>query len=226
MDPITREEKLMAGEQLEPITRKEYFLAKAAGMEVETPEPITREEMFLSMISGGGTGGSGPVIESLTVTENGTYNVPEGVDGYNPVTVEVASGGGGGMKFTRGEFTPSEDIAIDNDSPYTITHALGVMPDLFLLTTMAATGGSVNGLRTYIVKSNPLWERYVEYYAVGAYDSVNSIAKCLTNSGRRTNDELNRTETTISVIRYTDSHLPTPCLSSGVTYYWFAIKFE
>ena len=49
----------MAGEQLEPITRKEYFLAKAAGMDVETPEPITREEMFLSMISGGGTGGSG-----------------------------------------------------------------------------------------------------------------------------------------------------------------------
>ena len=96
MDPITREEQLMAGEQLEPITRKEYFLAKAAGMDVETPEPITREEMFLSMISGGGTGGSGPVIESLTVTENGTYNVPEGVDGYNPVTVEVASGGGGG----------------------------------------------------------------------------------------------------------------------------------
>ena len=59
MEPITREEKLMAGEQLEPITRKEYFLAKAAGMDVETPEPITREEMFLSMISGGGTGGSG-----------------------------------------------------------------------------------------------------------------------------------------------------------------------
>ena len=49
----------MTGEQLEPITRKEYFLAKAAGMDVETPEPITREEMFLSMISGGGTGGSG-----------------------------------------------------------------------------------------------------------------------------------------------------------------------
>ena len=57
MDPITREEQLMAGEQLEPITRKEYFLAKAAGMDVETPEPITREEMFLSMISGGGGAG-------------------------------------------------------------------------------------------------------------------------------------------------------------------------
>ena len=59
MDPITREEKLMVGEQLEPITRKEMFLAKAAGMDIKTPEPITREKMFISMISGGGTGGSG-----------------------------------------------------------------------------------------------------------------------------------------------------------------------
>ena len=57
MDPITREEKLMVGEQLEPITRKEMFLAKAAGMDIETPEPITREEMFISMISGGGGAG-------------------------------------------------------------------------------------------------------------------------------------------------------------------------
>lgn len=30
-----------------------------------------------------------PVIESLSVTENGTYLVPEGVDGFNPVSVSV-----------------------------------------------------------------------------------------------------------------------------------------
>lgn len=30
-----------------------------------------------------------PVIESLSVTENGTYTVEEGVDGFNPVTVNV-----------------------------------------------------------------------------------------------------------------------------------------
>jgi hypothetical protein len=34
-----------------------------------------------------GTGN--PVIESLEITENGTYTAPEGVDGYNPVVVEV-----------------------------------------------------------------------------------------------------------------------------------------
>lgn len=30
-----------------------------------------------------------PVIESLSVTENGTYNVPSGIDGYGPVVVDV-----------------------------------------------------------------------------------------------------------------------------------------
>ena len=34
------------------------------------------------------------VIEPLTVTENGEYTAPEGVDGYNPVNVNVQSGGG------------------------------------------------------------------------------------------------------------------------------------
>ena len=36
-----------------------------------------------------------PVIQSLNVTENGTYTVPDGVDGYSPVVVNVASSGGG-----------------------------------------------------------------------------------------------------------------------------------
>ena len=30
-----------------------------------------------------------PVIQPLKVTENGKYPVPEGVDGFNPVTVDV-----------------------------------------------------------------------------------------------------------------------------------------
>ncbi|MBO5716132.1 MAG: hypothetical protein J6S23_07075 [Clostridia bacterium] len=42
---------------IEPITRKEKFLAKAGGQSVEELKPITREEMFLSKIVGGGSGG-------------------------------------------------------------------------------------------------------------------------------------------------------------------------
>lgn len=33
--------------------------------------------------------GSDPVIEPLTATDNGTYTSPEGVNGYNPVTVAI-----------------------------------------------------------------------------------------------------------------------------------------
>lgn len=36
--------------KLEPITREEYFLARAGGQDVETPEPMTREEHFLEDI--------------------------------------------------------------------------------------------------------------------------------------------------------------------------------
>lgn len=40
------------------------------------------------------TGGSYvPVIEPKAITENGTYSAPEGVDGFNPVTVHVSGGG-------------------------------------------------------------------------------------------------------------------------------------
>lgn len=37
-----------------------------------------------------------PVILPLEITENGTYAAPDGADGYSPVTVNVASSGGGG----------------------------------------------------------------------------------------------------------------------------------
>lgn len=46
--------------------------------------------------SGGNSGGGGSapaVIRALTITENGTYTVPAGVDGYNPVTVNIPSSG-------------------------------------------------------------------------------------------------------------------------------------
>lgn len=39
--------------------------------------------------TGGGTTPADPIIEPLSVTENGTYTAPSGVDGYSPVTVNV-----------------------------------------------------------------------------------------------------------------------------------------
>lgn len=89
LEPITRAEQIMSGESLEPITREEMFLAKAAGMDVDTPEPITRREMFLSMIQPGD--GSGATIrnQNKTITENGQYKADSGYTGLGTVTVAV-----------------------------------------------------------------------------------------------------------------------------------------
>jgi len=40
--------------------------------------------------------GKGPVLEELSITENGEYTPDEGVDGFSKVTVAVESAGGGG----------------------------------------------------------------------------------------------------------------------------------
>ena len=48
-------------DNLNPITREELFLAKAAGMNVQTPTPITRVEKFLDRI--GKTGGNADLSE-------------------------------------------------------------------------------------------------------------------------------------------------------------------
>lgn len=64
--PVTRAEHILAGEDIEPVTRIEFFMKEAA--------------------SGGGGGDID--VESLTATENKTYTAPEG-KAYSPVTVNV-----------------------------------------------------------------------------------------------------------------------------------------
>ena len=46
---------------MKPLTRKEFFMAKAAGQTVPDLEPITREEYFLNQIAESGGGGGNAV---------------------------------------------------------------------------------------------------------------------------------------------------------------------
>lgn len=101
LNPITREEMYLAaaaGQEVEvpkPITRKEMFLAKLVNNDAATPAAVTRSEMFIAMAAENGAGGGGgepgnnAVVQPLEITENGTYTAPVGVDGYNPVSVNV-----------------------------------------------------------------------------------------------------------------------------------------
>lgn len=55
------------------------------------------------------SGGKEPVIEELSITGNGVYNAPEGIDGYNPISVNVPSAGGD---------LPPEALVITGDCRY------------------------------------------------------------------------------------------------------------
>ena len=85
LEPITRKETLLDGGDLTPITRKEMFIKRIYDKTQSVPEPITREEYFLAK-AGEGSGGD-VTIKQLNVTENGTYS--ESGKAYSPVVVNV-----------------------------------------------------------------------------------------------------------------------------------------
>ena len=69
---------------------RSYQYAKVTDANL-TAENIKKDVTILG-VTGTHEGASAPNIQSLSVTENGTYTPPEGVDGYGPVTVEVPAG--------------------------------------------------------------------------------------------------------------------------------------
>ena len=73
---------------------------------------------FVSAVQAIPTGSA--VIQSLSVTQNGTYNPPSGVDGYAPVTVNVSGGGEGPIYYGASIPSPSlgnnEDLYIQYES--------------------------------------------------------------------------------------------------------------
>lgn len=59
-----------------------------------------------------------PIIESLSVTENGTYTAPDGVDGYSPVTVNVP--------IPDGYIQPSGELEITKNGTHNVTEYASV----------------------------------------------------------------------------------------------------
>lgn len=64
-------------------------------------------ELLKDRIMNGGSG-SEAIIKSLAISANGTYNAPSGVDGYNPITVNVPQDGS----------PPEEAFVISGDCNY------------------------------------------------------------------------------------------------------------
>ena len=58
------------------------------------------------------SGGGSAVVQPLSVTQNGTYNPPSGVDGYSPVVVSVSGGGGTDIRITT-KTTSGTNASVD-----------------------------------------------------------------------------------------------------------------
>ena len=79
-------------------------IADAIRSKTETTDKITPENMP-AMIEGITTGGN---TMELSITSNGTYRAPEGIDGYTPVIVNVPQDGG----------PTAEELTITGDCDY------------------------------------------------------------------------------------------------------------
>lgn len=81
---------------------------------------MTFAEAAMIMMSGGGAN-----IQPLSVTANGSYEAPKGVDGYNPVNVNVPDRYDEGYEDGRNSFVTSHLLAKENHKTY-IASELGV----------------------------------------------------------------------------------------------------
>lgn len=97
MEPITRKERYLAylaGDKTvvlpQPVTREERYLAAMCGMDVGLPQAVTRVDRLMDEIATQSAVSLQP-LKSVTITQNGTTNVvpDEGFDGMQSVDVKV-----------------------------------------------------------------------------------------------------------------------------------------
>lgn len=88
-----------------------------------------------------------PVIQELSVTENGTYNVPAGVDGYNPVRVALPLDDYATIDYVNQLM--SDVVEYDVDNP--LIEDFGLNVDVLKRPTLSSgqTKGLVLGYETY-----------------------------------------------------------------------------
>lgn len=129
-----------------------------------------------------------PVIQPLTATSNGIYNVPSGVDGYNPVTVNIPVG----STTYMGTNPPESSLGVDGDW-YIMTLAACEINSLFFDTGVDGIDvygfnfkfrplSSINEYQTYLAS-------VLDNFTIGQrrsfgsiYGRIRSVERISTNS--------------------------------------------
>lgn len=131
---------------------------------------LTLDEMpseIASIETGGSTTPSSPIIESLSVTENGTYTAPDGVDGYSPIVVEVP--------IPEGYIKPNGTLTIDKNGTYDVTEKASAV---------------VSIPEKEIVLQNKTIEANGTYSADAGYDGLGQVTVNVTGSTNTESEEV------------------------------------
>ena len=139
------------------------------------------------LVTGTASGGGATLI-TKSITANGTYNaLSDNADGYSSVTVNVSGGGGGGLEYETGTWTPASDVA-----SYTIqfsnTHT--TPPSYYVI--VDATGTYSNTTNSIYQMSYVQFDRLLGSSAYADYNNSGTI-----KYGRY--DTLQRTTSTTSM---------------------------
>ena len=124
----------------EPKSRREQFLAKAAGEDVGTlPDPASREEEYLSAIAEGGGGGGGYVLPIASADELGGVKVGSNLS-IDESGVLSAEGGGPTVVQTTG--TSQTNVMSQNAVTSMVYNDPGTCSQIHLTNTGASMGDS------------------------------------------------------------------------------------
>lgn len=215
----------MADNLPEPASRKEEYLATAAGMTgIELPEPASREEQYLNAIAqNGGGGGGGYTLPTASASTLGGVKVGENLSIDANGVLSAEGGDAGGVTVLTSEMYnyPTDNptgIALWLLDPGIYVYARGDTTTKVWRSRDWSTTGIVNGTATFLVcqkdRSNYVKVLSFNAYpntdmATGAQDAI-SITDINTNSGslRGGRHDVLTTEDVKDTLTSTETHIP------------------